>query len=80
MKKWTVRVDDETAAAFSSFCEAHGISMHSVLTTMLTATMRIYREHGQVPVHEWPDDDTRARYTRVVEEARRLDTERRRRS
>lgn len=79
VKKWTVRVDDETAEAFTAFCAQHGVSVHSCLSTMVTATVTLSIEHGNQPVEEW-EATAAERFGRMIESARQLDAERRRRS
>lgn len=85
MKKWTVRVEDDVAEAFTRFCTTNGISMQAAVTVAVEALARLSERQGSAPVAEWdiaadPEPLAHDRFIQLVEAARNLDARRRRRS
>lgn len=79
MRKFTFRLNRETAKRVDSFLHANGITLQGFAETRLAAVVELTRAYG-VNVHEWPDGEVRSIYLRAVEEARASDAERRSRS
>lgn len=85
MKKWTVRVEDDVAEAFTRFCTTNGISLQAAVTVAVEALARLSERQGAAPVAEWDitaDSEPVAhdRFIKLVESARDIDARRRRRS
>lgn len=75
MRKMTVRADEEQAALFAAFCARNGVSMQSVLVSMLLEAVEEYGRHEETPVSDWPPEYKG--WQALIDRARNLDAQKR---
>lgn len=81
MRKITVRVEEDDGDAFAAFCASNGVSMQSTLASMLIAAVEVWERFDRQPVANWPPEYlTQRGWEELINRARLLDSEKRRRS
>ena len=75
----TVRLDEEAWTVLTRICEVSGISATAYLQAVVDVAGPIWDGHGWVPAEEWPPDPIRDTAMRIIDTARRIDLDRRRR-
>ena len=76
----TIRLDEEAWATLTRICETSGISATAYLQAVVDVAGPVWEERGWVRSEQWAADPIRDVTVAVVETARRIDNERRRRS
>ena len=75
----TIRLDEEAWAALTRICELSGISATAYLQAVVDVAGPVWTERGWIPTEQWEPDPIKDVTVAVVEAARRIDNERRRR-
>jgi len=76
VRKWTVRLPDDTAEVFAGFCAAVGITQQAALEASVRTWVERYDAAGRMAPEQWPQSDELVAYVTL---ARQIDAEKRRR-
>ena len=76
----TVRLDEDAWGTLTRICEINGISATAYLQAVVDVAGPIWTARGWVPIEQWDEDPIRDTALRIIDSARRIDRERRRRA
>ena len=75
----TIRLDDDAWESLTRICEVTGVTATAYLQGVVQMAKPVWTEHGWRHPLEWDQSDIRSYELGVIDNARRIDTDRRKR-